>query len=246
MSTSSADDLAYSALADICTLTSAENIRIVGGQMTNLLLTAFPTERAIPRRTADADAALDMELAMTGYAHELLTNFGYTAQDGNSYVRDGQQIDLLVPSWTGRFEQEEIAGRGFDAAPGIGLALAGEPISIQASVTLTGGEVLDFVARTPTVEKAIVLKAYAYKHRHAMRDLVDLHNLMWIVETREKHSIGGWRLDEAVRGARLDAQRVLRQIANDLHIGQKGQQLEVDTQVLIALIRRLVFMSGSN
>jgi hypothetical protein len=240
VSTSAADDLAYRALADICEITSSHNVRVVGGQMVNLLLTAFPVRQAVPRRTADADAAIETALAISGDAHHLLTRAGYEAQDGNSYTKGERQIDLLVPSRTGRFGTEQLGGRGFDAAPGLNVALAADPITLQTSVTLTDGQVLKFSARVPTVEFAIVIKTGSYDSRRADRDLIDLHNLLWIVQSHPPAMIGGWKLDQAQRGARLDTQRALVGVAKSLSARSTRTNLDVDAEALVALIRRHV------
>lgn len=240
VSTSAADDLAFRPLADVCHITRAHNVRVVGGQMVNLLLTAFRSHEAVPRRTADADAAVETELAISGDAHDLLTQSGYRAQAGNSYIRDAQQIDLLVPSRTGRFQTEQLGGRGFDAAPGLSLALAGDPIKIQTTVALTDEQVLEFSARVPPVEIATVLKASSFQSRRADRDLVDLHNLLWITEHHDRNTIGGWALDSPQKGARRDAQRTLIEIAKLLSARSTRPQLEVNPEALVALIRRHV------
>lgn len=70
VATSRADDLSLRALADIAELTTDENVRIVGGQMVSLLLTAFPVPGVAPRRTRDADTAITTELAGSGALHE--------------------------------------------------------------------------------------------------------------------------------------------------------------------------------
>lgn len=240
VSTSAADDLAFRALADVCAITRDHNVRVVGGQMANLLLTAFPSARAVPRRTADADAAIETALAVSGDAHEALVKAGYEPQAGNSYVKAGQQIDLLVPSRTGRFQREEHGGRGFDAAPGTALALAMSPITIRVTVVLSAGGPLMLTARVPSVEIAVVLKALSYRSRLAHRDLVDLHNLLWIVEQHEAGAIGGWGLDRAQQGARGDAQRSLGMITTELSSRSRRPNVEVDAEALIALVRRHV------
>lgn len=240
VSTSAADDLAFRALADICDITSSHNVRVVGGQMVNLLLTAFPSRQTVPRRTADADAAIETELAASGDVHQLLTEAGYQAQAGNSYTRDERQIDLLVPSRTGRFHTEQWGGRGFDAAPGVSLALAADPITVHTSVVLHDGDALDFSARVPTVEIAIVIKASSFQSRRADRDLVDLHNLLWVRENHEPQAIGGWSLERPQKATRRDAQRALIDIATMMTARSTRPALEVDPEVLVALIRRHV------
>lgn len=238
VSTSAADDLAFRALADVCEITRDHNVRVVGGQMAKLLLTAFPSARAVPRRTADADAAIETALAVSGDAHEALVKAGYEPHAGNSYVKAGQQIDLLVPSRTGRFQREEHGGRGFDAAPGTALALATPPITIRATAVLSDGRSLTFTARVPSVEIAVVLKALSYRSRLAQRDLVDLHNLLWVVEQHDADAIGGWSLSSAQDGARGDAQRSLGMITTELSSRSRRPYLEINAEELIALVRR--------
>ncbi|WP_377012180.1 hypothetical protein [Cryobacterium melibiosiphilum] len=52
VATSNADDAAFRALADVTEITQQiDDVRIVGGHMASLLLTAFPVPGAIVRRT---------------------------------------------------------------------------------------------------------------------------------------------------------------------------------------------------
>lgn len=205
--TSRSDDLAFLALADVARVTAdLEDARVVGGLMVTLLTEAFPAPETVARRTADVDAAISVELANTGMLHERLTLEGYTAAHGNRYERDGRVIDLLVPSGTGTFATTEQGGRGFDAAPGLALALAGEPVTHIIDITLSDGSTLTTEARTPTVQHAVVVKALTTRGRHATKDLIDLFNLLLIVEQYAPEEIGGWRLAEPdLRGARRDA-----------------------------------------
>lgn len=138
------------------------------------------------------------------------------------------------------FGTEQLGGRGFDAAPGLNVALAADPITLQTSVTLTDGQVLKFSARVPTVEFAIVIKTGSYDSRRADRDLIDLHNLLWIVQSHPPAMIGGWKLDQAQRGARLDTQRALVGVAKSLSARSTRTNLDVDAEALVALIRRHV------
>lgn len=85
VATSRADELSFQALADVAEITSDQNVRIIGGQMTSLLLTAFPVPGVPARRTRDADTAITTELAGSGVLHHRLVARGYTATAGNSY-----------------------------------------------------------------------------------------------------------------------------------------------------------------
>ena len=172
--TSRADDLALRALAEIVAITSDENVRIVGGQMVALLMAAFLVPGISPQRTRDADTAITTELAGSGVLHDRLIAHGWAATSGNNYVRlvheltvPGQpapelSVDLLVPSLDARFRPALHGGRVFDSAPGLAPALASEPIEIAARIELLSNTTMEFVARVPTVEMAVVIKAFAY------------------------------------------------------------------------------------
>lgn len=132
-STSNADDLSLLALADIARLTAdVEDARIVGGHMVGMLQAAFPVPGATVRRTIDADTAISTQVASSGQLHARLEVDGYVASSGNRYEKPpGMIVDVLVPAAQTTFEPVEVGERAFDAAPGIRLALAVEPISID-------------------------------------------------------------------------------------------------------------------
>lgn len=87
VTTTYADELSIRSLAEISAITADQNVRIIGGQMASLLLTAFPVPGLAVRRTRDADAAITTELAGSGLIHQRLLDHGYTATSGNSYTR---------------------------------------------------------------------------------------------------------------------------------------------------------------
>lgn len=238
IATSAADDLGYRALADVCSLDSSIDMRIVGGQMVLLLLTAFPSPDAHIRSTADADAAITTQVAASGRVHEALEAAGYTAESGNRYVRDGQTIDLLVPADTSRFGNTTLGGRMFDEAPGLRLAFSDEPIIATVEATLTDGTVLTFTTRLPSVEIATVLKGFALTSRAEPRDIVDIHNLLQIVQHHGDQAIGSWRLGEVrLSGARGDAQRALHRLADTAAHNPAVRASRIPPEVLTALIR---------
>jgi hypothetical protein len=188
--------------------------------MVQLLIEAFPNPNTFPRRTVDADAALDGELAATGQLHEILEAAGYEASSGNSYQKEGRSIDLLVGSLDGKFATQILGKRAFDASPGLASALNTEPLTIQVHATLQNGEILEFDVRVPRVETALVIKALIYRFRLANRDLLDIQNLLWIAKHYPAEEIGGWSLDAPQRGARGDAQRALHHLSD--RISQKS------------------------
>jgi hypothetical protein len=226
VATSRADELSLHALADVAEITADQNVRIIGGQMTSLLLTAFPVPGVPARRTRDADTAITTELAGSGVLHHRLVARGYTATAGNSYSKAVPKlavpgtlvpelsVDLLVPSLDGRFRPSEYGGRAFDSAPGLAPALAADPITIETAATMLDGTVLEFVVRVPTVELAVVIKAHAYASRKEDRDVEDIYRLLEIGNTYPAEEIGGWQLDQnSLRASRRDAAAHLHELA---------------------------------
>lgn len=226
VATSRADELSLRALADVVDVTVDENVRIIGGQMGSLLLTAFPVAGVPARRTGYADTAITPELAGSGVLHERLLARGYGATSGNNYTKPVPDlavpgapvpelsVDLLVPSGDGRFRSIEHGGRAFDAESGLMLALAAEPILIESGATLLDGTVIELTARVPTVEIALVIKAHAYASRRDVRDVEDIYQLLEIAGTYPSDEIGGWRLNEkALGGSRRDAAAHLHDLA---------------------------------
>lgn len=67
VATSNADDAAYRALEDVVRITEhLEDVRVVGGHMASLLLTAFPVAGAIIRRTICLDEPLEPAAVPSG------------------------------------------------------------------------------------------------------------------------------------------------------------------------------------
>jgi hypothetical protein len=187
VATTYADELSIRSLAEISAITVDQNVRIIGGQMGSLLLTAFPVPGIGLRRTRDTDAAITIEVAGSGVIHQRLLNRGYTATSGNSYTRPVPDltvagapvpelaVDLLVPSLDGRFRPQQYGGRAFDSAPGLAPALAADPIMIETGARLLDGAYVEFTVPVPTVELAVVIKALSYGSRLQARDVEDIY-----------------------------------------------------------------------
>ncbi|MGI5179490.1 hypothetical protein ACQEVZ_24485 [Dactylosporangium sp. CA-152071] len=250
VATSYADELSIRSLAEISAITVDQNVRIIGGQMASLLLTAFPVAGVAIRRTRDADAAITTELAGSGVIHQRLVDHGYAATSGNSYMRPVPElavaggpvpelaVDLLIPSFDGRFRPQEHGGRAFDSAPGLAPALAAEPIVIDAGARMLDGTRLEFTVRVPAVELALVIKALAYGSRLEPRDVEDIYRLLEIRDSHQPDEIGGWRLHEApLRGSRRDAAAHLHELARR---SRRRSDVEVPTARLATLIAAVV------
>ena len=220
ISTSNAANLGYQALADIAEAAVGLNYdeyRIVGGHMVQLLLHVYPTEAAMQRTTADADAGIKQATAAGQALHERLLDQGYEEAKGNHYIRrdkDQQtEIDLLVPR-SGTSKTEILNGRKFDAIPGLGFALSSSHLVIETKVMLHQGGDLHFTVPVPDVEAALILKALAWKSRKADKDLADISTLMDIVH-EHKDALTKWEYTDARlagRGDRKHAAGALHEI----------------------------------
>jgi hypothetical protein len=254
IATTYADELSYRSLADVSAITDGQNVRIIGGQMASLLLTAFPVPGIALRRTRDTDAAITTELAGSGLIHERLLSHGYIATGGNSYTRPAPglavaggpipelAVDLLVPSLDGRFRSQEHGGRAFDSAPGLAPALAAEPIVIDVGARMLDGAVLEFTVPVPTVELALVIKALAYGSRLQDRDVQDIYRLLEISDAYPPEEIGGWALHEmSLRASRRDAAVHLHELARR---SRRLAGLDLPPARLATLIASLVTRVG--
>lgn len=243
VATSNADDASFLALADIAAITGElDDVRIVGGHMATLLVTAFPSPGTIVRRTADADAATTTTtVASSGVLHDALTASGYVATSGNRYTKGDLTIDLLVPSPDATFRTTIHGDRAFDAGPGLALALAARPLELLVGVLLTTGERVEIAVRVPPVEIAVILKAYAITTRNASKDYTDLFNLLTVARHHDAVSIGGWRLAEpSLRGSRADGARLLEELASQARRNPLMREAGVRADEFAALIRELL------
>ena len=242
VATSNADDLALRSLADVVELTADVEARVVGGHLASIWLAALPVDGVLDRRTTDADSAITTQLASAGHLHERFLQMGYTDTSGNNYVRTvpgvGElSVDLLVPSPDGKFRSEELGGRAFDAAPGLGTVLSAPAVQADIGATLLDGSVLEFSARVPSLEFAVVLKAYAWNLRHADKDVRDICTLLEIAASHPAAAFGGWKLNAPnPTGSRADAVAILKKLG----IGSRRQTWpDVPSGRLAALIASL-------
>ena len=122
--------------------------------------------------------------------------------------------------------------------PGLGVALA-RPLELEVSATLSNDVELRFRTRVPSVEGAIILKAYAWQNRRARKDEIDLHSLFRIVEAYPAKDIGGWLPDETPpTGTRRDAARILHPLADTWEA--RPPNVPFDYRQLVASIRSRV------
>lgn len=228
LSTSNAADRGFRALADLAV--ASEHLddgayRVIGGHMVQLLQHAYPVPNWPLRGTADADAGMEQQtlVAAGPVLRRNIEDLGYRLSAGNRYTRevagDTLDIDILVPSFGTSHQTVEIAGFGIDGVPGLSLAINAPAVIVQAHVTLTSGDPIQFRVPVPGVESAVVLKALAWNARSAPKDVADLATLFEIVH-RHREDLTSWRLDEAnVTGTRRDAAIALSRLTERVDRG---------------------------
>ena len=244
LAASNAADRGLRALADLAAAAAGSNYRVVGGHMVHLLGHLYPTDSAA-RVTADADAGMETVAAADATFHTALLARGYRLVTGNHYEAPSGDdtplsVDLLVPgTGGGRLERVEYAGRGFDAIPGLTLALASDPVQVRVRARLTTTEILRFEVPVPGVEQAVVLKALAWRSRLTAKDIADLCTLLTIIH-EHRDRLPDWKLHTARTGARKDAARALHELVTILDRGQRIDGLTIAPARLSGLIRRYV------
>lgn len=218
---SRAEDAGYLALADIATITDELDVdyRVVGGQMTSLLVAAYDVTDVPQRETADADLAAEPTVVANPGLPRLLHEHGYRPGDSsNQFIRTLDEdrhavIDVLAPSHDGRLHTNRRHGELYlDEIPGLLLALAREPVLLQLEVQLQTGQLLSTTVRLPDPLAALCLKALAYASRRAAKDAVDVWRLLAVC-----HAAGvgpdDWGNRSGIRG---DAVTVLRRDFGDV------------------------------
>lgn len=245
---SAADDLGYrgqKAVADA--VGDMGDYRLVGGHMVRLLHEVFPCERATPRVTVDADAALGGVEVLGPVVRELL-DAGFSKVRGNAFEREAPggrsiEVDILLPREDHRPGARPVRVPGVgqvDTLPELSLALASAPLAVEVEAHLTDGQILRYAVKVPDLEMAALLKAFSWDGRSAAKDVLDLVTLL---EIREAHSDEPWSLHRApLTGRRRDAARIMSRlaaaIARDHYL--PGRLHGVDRRRAAALIRRHV------
>lgn len=184
-------------------------------------------------------------MAATGELHAALIERGYAADPtgGNRYIRTAGNagesvIDLLLHDLSARSRPVTIGQFTFDSSPALLVPLTEDPITIDVTAVLTNGHDVTFTAKVPTVEGAVILKAFAWDVRREPRDAVDLYNLLLLARAH-RADIGRWQLDTApLLGTRLDAARYLQSVIRAARSPLLNDIIEPAR--LIALIRSVV------
>ncbi|WP_272027893.1 hypothetical protein [Kocuria rosea] len=216
---SAADALGYRGqLAVAQAVGDRSDYRLIGGHMVRLLLQVYPSERAVPRSTVDADTALN-DVEIIGAVTRHLQEDGFTKVGGNvltKTVADEQEVEinLLLPreDYKPGIKPISVPGVGqVDTLPELSFALGSPAVVIDVEAHLFEGEVIEYQTRVPTLEMATILKAHSWSSRRSEKDLADLYTLL---EIREAHPTVAWKLNiKPLVGRRLDAARILHPLA---------------------------------
>ncbi len=196
----------------ICAIESDDYV-VIGGLMVYLLQAYYPAPEQELRATRDADIGIATIVARNRAVHRALESAGYRGVKGNLYVSkdENKEINLLVPAsehieTTGTVE---IAGRGYDKTPGLGLALSAPALEVAVVVhgNTHGAKPLEFTVRVPSLEAALVMKLALRTYRKEARDLGDVLTLLKIRDTYSDELDSSWTLSSPMRGERGDAQK---------------------------------------
>lgn len=225
---SNSDALGYLGQQAISTAVSPEDAyRIVGGHMVRLLLEVYPTPRATPRSTLDADAAVG-DIEMVGPLSESLRAQDFVKSGGNVFLKqaEGEQqieINLLLPRLDRApgIRPRHVPGIGqVDSLPELHLVMQSDPLHLDVTAILLDGQAIEYRTRIPDVEAAIILKAHAWKARRTEKDLADLHSLL---EMKEAHPEVPWKLaGSGLIGFKRDTARILHEIAGRVVLRNAG------------------------
>ncbi|WP_327116689.1 hypothetical protein OHB12_05330 [Nocardia sp. NBC_01730] len=193
--------------------------------MVQLLQHIYPFEGWQLRGTTDAAAGMEKQalIASAEHLHQNLLSLGYELEKSNRYTMTTAKglldVDILVPSYDNARQTSEVAGRAFDAVPGLHFTVVTDAVIAHTTATLAAGETIGFTVPIPDIEAAVVLKALAW-HSRTDKDVTDLATLFEIVH-QHCAQIQRWKLaDPNLSGARNDAVVALRLLIANIDRGR--------------------------
>lgn len=180
-SISRAEDAAVLALADLAEAAAGISYRVIGGNM----VTFHSARREVhlaPRSTDDADAGIESSAVTADALVSALLRSGYSRVDGSRFTRDEGElelvIDLLVSDAYADKHNIEIGSLCVDAAPGLSLALARDPMWVECIVVLTTGQPVALTLPLPEISVAVIMKTLAWASRYEDKDALDTFRLL--------------------------------------------------------------------
>ncbi|WP_433524232.1 hypothetical protein ACQPZ2_03260 [Nocardia pseudovaccinii] len=200
------------------------------------------------RGTADADAGMEKQalIATVEHLHQNMLCLGYELESSNRYTKTTSKgrldVDILVPAYDNARQTSEVAGRAFDAVPGLHFAAVADAVIAHATATLAAGDTIEFTVPVPDIEAAVVLKALAWRSRYTDKDVTDLATLFEIVHQHHEH-IRNWKMaDTNLFGARKDAATALHLLIDNIDRGKWSRAFtgSATPSRFSALVRRYV------
>lgn len=190
-----ADDLGYVALADLSRALQADvaDYRVIGGHMVTALAARWSLGAQLYRETGDADLGVPPLVARDRDLVGRLTALGYRQVAGDRFAKEVPDIpvvlaggrnpaqreafiDVLVPAYTSRARQNVRVSADLVATevPGLAIALARAPISLDLELRRLNGETLRVRLPFPDEVSALTLKGFVTRVRVKATDIVDI------------------------------------------------------------------------
>ena len=179
VSTSSASDGSFVAIAEIGSLLGDEPHRLIGGVAVVLHQHRLGIDHPI-RATADADFGVPPYALKDDSLVDSVASLGYQRTSGNRWVRAlsdqrSATVDLLVPSYRTRLRSSVQHGStNTIEVGGLAEALQRDPVPVSATVALTDGELITLDVLLPDLASLLGLKLHARRVRQVDRDAIDL------------------------------------------------------------------------
>jgi hypothetical protein len=201
-----ADDLGYVALNDMAQALGdiAAEYRIIGGHMVSMLAARWQLGANLYRETGDVDLGIPPIVAREERVVGRLKDVSYVQVAGNRLAREISDIpagmvrqdpapkptaliDVLVPAYTSRArENVRVAADLFTTeVPGLQLALAREPVTIDLELRRLNGQTLRCALPFADELSALVLKSLATRVRSRDTDIGDVWRCLEIAFAAE-------------------------------------------------------------
>jgi hypothetical protein len=223
-----ADDLGHVALSDLARAVGdiSADCRVIGGHMVTVLAARWRLGRELCRETGDVDLGIPPIVARDHH-HVVgrLKDLDYTQVAGNRFARGLSDIpvtmtdkedlprpeafiDVLVPAYTSRPRENVQVGEDLftTEVPGLQLALARPPVTIELELRRLNGAILRCELPFPDEVSALVLKSLATTVRSKDTDISDIWRCLEIV-----FAAGVGPADFA-RGVRADSAEAIRSL----------------------------------
>lgn len=187
-----ADDLSFVALADLASILSGTDSRVIGGQMVQLHVHRWRLGRELYRQTEDADLGVPVTAVTDTALISALKDLGYGKIEGNRFARVVDDVpvrlkntrtaerlavvDLLVPGNTSRARHTRRFGDHLvtTEVPGLSEAFQRPPVVLELDLTRLNGETRSARITIPDEPSALILKVMAWRLRSSSKDAVDV------------------------------------------------------------------------